>query len=148
MTFRDPWMFRGSAVVIILFAIVGVGIQFDDAPLNNRLSALVVLGVGVVFLWCLGLRPRVTVGDEAITVVGPASTVTFPRRELVRAVGGGQFLVLERSTGGPVRVWAIQNANITMWFGGGGRSDHVANAVNLLLSGKDPDSDPDLWNVD
>lgn len=134
-----------GAASIVGFGLAPIALMLSSKPLNNRLSAsaMCLLVVGLTYL--LTLRPKLTITDETVLCVGPVSRLRLPASELVGAVGE-RFLVLERSNGARVQVWAVQNANITEMFGGGGRSEHVAAAINLLLSGRVPSETGDLWD--
>jgi hypothetical protein len=134
-----------GALSMVGFGLAPIALMLSTRPLDSRLSSstMCVLGCGVTYL--LALRPKLTIDDDTVLCVGPVGRVRFPSNDLVRAIGE-RILVLERCDGARIQVWAVQNANITEMFGGGGRSERVAAEINLLLSGRVPSESGDLWD--
>lgn len=122
--------------VVSALTIVGSGIASilvllsSSKPWGNRIGAALVLSAGALFIWLIALRPHLHIEEGVVTVVGPIRTNSFPLADLKMA-RGGRFLTLVRRDETYVRVWAVQNTNITLFLGSEGRTERVARDLNF-----------------
>jgi hypothetical protein len=121
------------ATLTALGMAVAAGVVMAVAvPWPDRLvaSGCMLLGSGLAY--ALSVRPLVEIDDQEVRVVAPVGSTRFPTHELTGA-SGGRFLTLHRVTGEDVRVFAVQDANVSLLRGRAGRADHAADAVNEWL---------------
>lgn len=121
----------GLGHFVIVVVVIAALLADSSKPLGNRLGSSAIASLLIPFLWCMVLRPRMTIDSEQITVVGPVSTTVIPLRDVVRA-DGRRRLYIERSTGPPVGVWAVQSSNLALWFGDGRAVDVAAEVDDII----------------
>lgn len=133
LVFRSNVVLRTGAQVAMAVLVVVAGILLAlSGPWPDRIVSAGCLLGGAGLAYSLSVRPRLEIDDREVLVVAPIGSKRFPRSEF-QSASGGRFLTLHRRAGEDIKVFAVQNANLSLMLKREGRTERVAQQLNDLV---------------
>lgn len=92
---------------------LGANIYPPHDDVGGRVLALLLTAVGLVFFWCLGVRPEVWVTETAVLVRNPYRSYRIEFDDIERVYQGvwGVATIKWSRRRMPIRVFAVQTTN-------------------------------------
>lgn len=130
-TWRVRLIGRMCSIAFIVFLIlpeIGAVLALTEGALWALPCLVVFLLVGV-WVWCMGVRPAVSLTRDELVIRNPFNIDRISLREVVALDPGNGGLTILTTDKTAYQAWAVQKSNLAHWVGWHTRADRVAEEI-------------------
>lgn len=136
----SAWQRAGAALAVVIMFLPAVGATWGSVeltgggPFDTAAGAWIIAVTIAAGFWRFAFVPYVAVEDDALVVQNPLRRRRLAYSEVTSVrTTDWPGLVVETSTQGEIRAWAIQKSNWGRWRNKPARADEVAEAIRSRL---------------